>query len=323
VIDFGVAKAHGTEGRTEAGQVRGKSAYMSPEQALARPIDRRSDIFSLGIVLFEMVTMRRLFQRENPLLVYRAVCEEPIPSMTDARSGVPKQLARIGSRALERSPDARYATTQEMRYELAAFVRKMTSAEPEEIIAAMMRDLFADRMAQKDALRRGIEHGSKLEALPEAETDLGATIPSVALGESAIRELLGDTRRRSRMVAIAAGAAVTVTGVLLLARGAPEGDPVGASEPATERALEERVSPASNAMKVPEARPVQEGAPLGPKDDALSPPLMPAPSAAPATVKRARPLAPSATPEPTASAEAAPPAPSASPVEAPGFRRFD
>jgi serine/threonine-protein kinase len=210
VIDFGVAKARGTEGRTDAGQVRGKSAYMSPEQALARGVDRRSDIFSLGIVLFEMCTMRRLFQRENPLLVYRAICEEPIPSMTDAMSSIPPELAQIASRALERSPDARYPTAQALRLDLLAAARRLTSAEPEEVLGETMRELFADRMAQKHALRWGLEHGEPFEELPEAETDLGATIPSLALG-GRYSKGTASARSRSRLVAIAVAGGVVAT----------------------------------------------------------------------------------------------------------------
>ena len=323
VIDFGVAKARGTEGRTEAGQVRGKSAYMSPEQALARPIDRRSDIFSLGIVLFEMATMRRLFQRENPLLVYRAICEEAIPSMTEAKSGIPKELARIGARALERSRDARYSTTQEMRYELVSFARKRTTAEPEEVIAATMRELFEDRIAQKDALRRGIEHGSLFEELPEAETDLGATIPSIALGEAALAELTGSTRRRSRVSAASAVLAVAAVGIAFVAtRSAFDSDPVGAlptppDTPAPRSAVEPIATPRvadpparSEATRAPETQTPDAGA------------VRAGPKVVPSPARRAQ--RPSLLPVQTAASSDTPvPDPPSQPAETSRFRRFD
>jgi serine/threonine-protein kinase len=240
LIDFGVAKAQGGEQRTAVGQVRGKSAYMSPEQALAHLIDRRSDIFSLGIVLFEMCTMRRLFQRENPLLVYRAICEEPIPAMRDARNGVPPELDRIGRRALERARDARYATAQEMRYELLAAARKLTSIEPEEVIASTMRELFADRIAQKHALRLGLLQGERLEELPEAETDLGATIPSLALADGVL-DAAERRPRRSRLIAVTASGAIVIAGLGVAWTRAIEREPfvppaplaIGVAEPPT------------------------------------------------------------------------------------------
>ncbi len=76
VLDFGVAKAANRNTQTEAGQVKGKFAYMSPEQCLGKPLDRRSDIFGLGIVLWELSTGRRLFKRGSEHLTFKAKGEE-------------------------------------------------------------------------------------------------------------------------------------------------------------------------------------------------------------------------------------------------------
>jgi serine/threonine-protein kinase len=313
VLDFGVAKAHGMETRTETGQVRGKNAYMSPEQSLAQPMDRRSDLFSLGIVLFEMVTMRRLFQRENPLLIYKAICEEPIPTLSEVRPDVPRELERIVRRALERSASSRYGTAQEMRHDLLAAARKLTSSEPEELIAQTMRELFAERISEKNELRSGLETGKELEHLPEAETDLGATIPSI--GRDALaRGLSPSSRRRSPALVAAVGlAAAGVVGVALTRVSSSDANrpsaqaatrapgPAPAPLPAPTQALSSSAPELTLAAKTAKAPPV------------------------PATTASAkRPLrAVDRRPRPSAPAAIAPTPPPSARESGPSFHRFD
>src|SRR5262249_8141659 len=78
VVDFGIAKAGDRYTKTEAGQLKGKFEYMSPEQCLSKPLDRRSDVFALGILLHELTTGRRLFKRESELATLKAICEQPV-----------------------------------------------------------------------------------------------------------------------------------------------------------------------------------------------------------------------------------------------------
>ena len=85
VIDFGIASAHGRRSETLVGGLKGKVEYMSPEQAAGAPVDRRSDVFSLGIVLWEALSGRRLFRRETDLAVMRAISNEPIPRPSGPR----------------------------------------------------------------------------------------------------------------------------------------------------------------------------------------------------------------------------------------------
>jgi eukaryotic-like serine/threonine-protein kinase len=178
VLDFGIAKSADRQVRTETGMIKGKSSYMSPEQARAKPLDRQSDIFSLGIVLFEMCTMHRLFHRENPLLTFRALCQDPIPPMSQLRSEVPAALVDIGRRALARAPSDRYPTAQDMRRDLLAITRKLNTREPEELLARMMQELFPERMAEKHELRRQVEQGTAVGRMPPPETDVGISLPN-------------------------------------------------------------------------------------------------------------------------------------------------
>ncbi|NVB80483.1 MAG: protein kinase [Kofleriaceae bacterium] len=113
VLDFGVAKVRGAA-ETEAGTIKGKTQYMAPEQLLGEPLDRRCDVFALGIVLFELATHTRLFKRSSDYLSARAILEEPIPRADAVDPAVPPQLADVIGKALARPPDDRYADAREL-----------------------------------------------------------------------------------------------------------------------------------------------------------------------------------------------------------------
>ncbi len=108
VLDFGIAKARGASTQTQEGTVKGKYAYMAPEQLKGASIDRRVDIFAMGVVLYEMLALRRLFQRKTDYLTFRAVMEQPIPDIRKYRPDVPDGVAFAIQRALDRDPNNRF-----------------------------------------------------------------------------------------------------------------------------------------------------------------------------------------------------------------------
>src|SRR5204862_1164414 len=91
VTDFGVAKAKGSTS-TQSGAVKGKFAYMAPEQLAGHEVDRRADVFALGVVIVEMITNRRLFQRKTDYLTFRAVMEQPLPDFQHHRADLPEAV---------------------------------------------------------------------------------------------------------------------------------------------------------------------------------------------------------------------------------------
>ena len=113
VLDFGIAKARGASTQTQEGTVKGKYAYMAPEQLKGSNIDRRVDIFALGVVLYEMLALRRLFQRKTDYLTFRAVMEQPIPDIRRYRPDLPDGMADALTRALDREPTNRYDTARQ------------------------------------------------------------------------------------------------------------------------------------------------------------------------------------------------------------------
>lgn len=115
LLDFGIAKA--TEGleHTSTGTLKGKYSYMSPEQANHQPLDRRSDVFALGIVAWELLTGRRLFKRESELASMQAIVSEDAPRVDTERPDVPKAVADAVAGALQRERDGRTGTAEEFR----------------------------------------------------------------------------------------------------------------------------------------------------------------------------------------------------------------
>jgi serine/threonine-protein kinase len=180
VLDFGIAKAADRTAHTEVGQLKGKFEYMSPEQCRGKPIDRRSDVFALGIVLYELLTQKRLYKRSTKLAVLEAVCRDPTPPPSTIVPGCPESLDRIAQRALAKLPDERYANAGDMRRDLMGVVRDLLGSEdPEEKLAQVMSELFQDRVREKRDMLGRVRAGAEISTVPSAEADSGVEIPDV------------------------------------------------------------------------------------------------------------------------------------------------
>ncbi|MBW1876760.1 MAG: serine/threonine protein kinase [Deltaproteobacteria bacterium] len=161
VADFGIAKAQFSSLDTVGGVLKGKYEYMSPEQASGRSMDARSDLFSLGIILHEMLTGRRLFKTGSEFTTLERIktCEVAPPSYVNAR--VPEALDRIVMKALARLPEDRYQSAGEMGQALQDYLFPQTADQLRADLARSMQDLFADEIGEE---RRRLEHGSEVAA---------------------------------------------------------------------------------------------------------------------------------------------------------------
>jgi serine/threonine-protein kinase len=171
VVDFGVARARGRLHTTQ-GELKGKISYMAPEQLTEdRKIDRRTDIFALGIVMFEATTRRRLFKAESPEAQIAKVLSYEIPPPSKIVSGYPAELERIVLKALERDPNRRYQTAQELQKALERYLAGSGEPVLQADVGELMTALFTDRMTEKRELL------SRAEAAPEEES----SVPEVEL----------------------------------------------------------------------------------------------------------------------------------------------
>jgi serine/threonine protein kinase len=154
LLDFGLAKAAAQISRTRAGVLKGKYAYMSPEQVNFKGVDDRADIFSVGVILWEMMTSQRLFYRASDYETVKAVMRCSVPFPKAVRPDVPWDLAWVAWRALRRNPRWRYRDARKMRASLLeAFETPHTRARDQ--LAEWMAYLFEEQLASRDlALRR-------------------------------------------------------------------------------------------------------------------------------------------------------------------------
>jgi len=144
IIDFGIAKAGMRATQTEVGVIKGKYYYMSPEQAWADPVDHRTDIFSTGIVLYEMLTGQMLYLEENIERLLDRVRKAEIPPPSALRPDIPRELDAITMKALAKYPDDRYRSANEMGHALVNFLYLFRPDYSSAHLAAMMSWLFDD-----------------------------------------------------------------------------------------------------------------------------------------------------------------------------------
>jgi len=121
LLDFGIAKVENVA-NTESGAIKGKYAYMAPEQLRGLEVDRRADIFAAGIVLFELLALRRLFQRKTDYLTFQAVLEQPLRDVRKYRPDAPDALVAVMERALSSQPAQRFDNARQLRAALIAAI---------------------------------------------------------------------------------------------------------------------------------------------------------------------------------------------------------
>ncbi|HSP77762.1 MAG TPA: protein kinase [Myxococcaceae bacterium] len=160
LLDFGIAKARGSLGRTQVGMVKGTTGYMSPEQVRGDPLDARSDLFAVGVMLYEMLAGERLFSAQTELEEMMMILEAPIPELEERAPGVPREVASVVMKALERDREARFASGREMAKALESAGGGLLFDEEQR--AALMRELFEERMLATNQL---------LESADEAEEE--------------------------------------------------------------------------------------------------------------------------------------------------------
>ena len=324
LVDFGIAKATAEATHlTEMGVVRGKVAYMAPEQIRVEKLDRRTDVFAAGILLYNLTTGRHPFKRDERNETVRAICsDEPAPPPTSFIPGFPERLERVLLRALAKNPDDRYATAQELADELLRTLPPSRST-PQEELQRFAADLMPDRLAyHQDLIRQAVgvkgvtsmSGGTAPKSAHSSSTLRAVSVtepaptdgPEVVDGEG--RELEPSTpvptlrpkaKASTMLVALAAGAVVGAVALSALTRS--HGDAGVAASGAR--------PPAPSAAELAKAAPANADERMNPR--LTTPDAGPSEPAPPATAKHeaARTVPHGAARHPVAKSPAASPAP--------------
>lgn len=270
LTDFGVAKAEKRLTSTRAGQFKGKLAYMSPEQASSGFADQRSDLFSMGIMLWESLSGRRLFRGENNAATLTKILHEPIPKPSELWDDL-EPFDELLAKALDRDPDARFQSADEFAAALESVARAnggiaSTRAVGKQVRARLTDKLQAQRDRVKDSIRKlgrtdlseaaipipressvsNVSLSGTRQLLPPDAQTLSGT-PSAMQQQHA--PLPAEDKRRSMLPIIAtlavllmAGAGIAV-GLSLRGSDADEASPPATAAPPTASAEEEPAEP--------------------------------------------------------------------------------
>jgi serine/threonine-protein kinase len=260
LTDFGIAKASSqqstTGARTVTGILKGKVGYMAPEYVAGTNLDARSDVFSLGVVLWEILTGQRLFRGSSDIETLNLVLRQKIPSPSSVRHGLPKDLDRVVERALARPLENRFRSAAELGDELEAVARSHGLVAPPGAVAACVRRIAGEALEQRRALIRA-KHGSS-----DAKTDeaVGRTEPTASLDVApppvqapSVIVTVDSTRRWTsrRLLAGLSGAAIALMSsglAVAVARGRS-----GAAATESEEMTPPATSPERPSVEVPSA----------------------------------------------------------------------
>ena len=176
LLDFGIAKSENATHNTESGVMKGKFAYMAPEQYHREPVDRRTDIFALGTVLWESLVSRRLFARRNDVETLRAICEDSIPQPSEVGGDFPEGLEAACMKALARPKEERFQTAEELQRALESALRDAAPEQfPQEALREIMKRYFAHRRDEKRDMLRKVRSGRDLTHIPNPDPPTGPT----------------------------------------------------------------------------------------------------------------------------------------------------
>jgi len=259
VVDFGIASAKQRVHQTSTGQLKGTVPYMAPEQVRGGQVDRRVDIWGLGVVLWELLTLERLFRRETEVESMYAVLMDDIPTPSARRPGIPPELDAIVMKALQREPKKRWRTAREMGQALREFATDRSADVGAADLSEWMEKIFPEGetrqreimelamtqtlRARPDLTERGLDATEARTVAGDIESAIAARGASTeppatrgTAGEATISD--ANAKRKSKPVG-----PMIALGVLLAAITAVWGLQASAPEPPPSSAVRSVVEP--------------------------------------------------------------------------------
>lgn len=285
ISDFGVAHAATRLTATRSGQLKGKIAYMAPEQAAGQPVDRRADVFAGGVVLWEVLVSKRLFKAENEAATLQRVLTAEIQSPRDEVLSVPVEVAEVCLKALERDPEKRFATCAQFADALeraTAVSLHARVARPKDVAAYVIDVIGQEIHEQREAVRAWSAFSEpsqmgQLPSSPSSATGVGPVVMSSIANEATVasgvirQTPLPPPRRRLGLVAGAATFLLVVAALVFFLYRPSE---VGAGDAATSLG-----APPVEVAGVESAAAPRSSSAAGPAVSGEAPPLDSAPAA--------------------------------------------
>ena len=284
LLDFGLVKAEGRTTTSRSGTLKGKLAYMSPEQCRARPCDRRSDLFSLSIMLWELTTGQRLYTGECDYDFLCAILERDAPRPSTVIPDFPPELEAIIMRGLARDPDARWQTAEELQLALEEYARDRKLRVSPIALRRKMEELFADEIRARSSRHESVLGSGSIHSV---RVGTAPSLPARIVGRMRRRLLLG-------LAAVIVLAALGITYAMTRASSASPSAAAVPPPPPTPSASTAS-SPSPSPLPTPSAPPPPVPPPSAP------PPPVPTPSVATPTrpaahAEKPRPVKPVASP---------------------------
>jgi serine/threonine protein kinase len=293
VVDFGIAKAAGQNHHTQTGVIKGKLSYMPPEQLRKQPLDQRTDVYALGVVLYELLTGHKPFDAKEDANIMRAILFEPPVPAVERRPDLPKALCRILDRALAKNRQQRYPSCRGFQADLEQFILDSGTPVGSYQLAQLVLQVTASTDTPAKTPARGSPSRGSIVALSALEAE-PRPAPVTGLRDEMQAEPLSPTvltapavswRHRTAWV-IGAALLLLIAGGILYSRTStvpPEPELAAAStspDPAPAVTQPTEAEPELLPLVEPEVRPVEEAL-------AASPPPESAPAFAPATPTQA------------------------------------
>ncbi len=224
VVDFGIAKALDSSTHTRTGVIKGKVAYMSPEQAISGNVDRRADVFSAGVVLWQIAAGVRMFRGESDVVIIQRLMAGDIPRISDAAPETDPELIAIIDKSLAPNRDARYSSALELQRALDGYVETLPDRRGPRDLGVLLGDFFVDDQRRIDTI---IERQSKIADVPTTDSAVASVrygvanvrlpvieVPHTESGPSSMGTRTGPPTRVSTAVTVVHGPEGTQAGTV-------------------------------------------------------------------------------------------------------------